>query len=28
MEMYVETFPADKLPPELAKFPAVKRGSY
>jgi orotate phosphoribosyltransferase len=27
MEMNVETFPADKLPPELAKIPAVKPGS-
>jgi orotate phosphoribosyltransferase len=27
MEMNVETFPADKLPPDLAKIPAVKPGS-
>jgi orotate phosphoribosyltransferase len=27
IEMNVETFPADKLPPELAKIPAVKPGS-
>ena len=27
VEMTVETFPADKLPPELAKIPAVKPGS-
>jgi orotate phosphoribosyltransferase len=27
MEMNVETFPADKLPPDLAKVPAVKPGS-
>ena len=26
-EMTVETFPADKLPPDLAKIPAVKPGS-
>jgi hypothetical protein len=25
--MNVETFPADKLPPDLAKIPAVKPGS-
>jgi len=27
IEMNVETFPADKLPPDLAKIPAVKPGS-
>ena len=27
IEMDVETFPADKLPPDLAKIPAVKPGS-
>ena len=27
VEMNVETFPADKLPPDLAKIPAVKPGS-
>jgi orotate phosphoribosyltransferase len=27
METNVETFPADKLPPDLAKIPAVKPGS-
>ena len=27
MEMNVETFPADKLPPDLAKIPVVKPGS-
>src|SRR6266513_1498991 len=27
MEMNVETFPADKLPPDLANIPAVKPGS-
>jgi orotate phosphoribosyltransferase len=27
MEMNVETFPADKLPPDFAKIPAVKPGS-
>src|SRR5437870_7773914 len=27
VEMTVETFPADKLPPDLAKIPAVKPGS-
>jgi len=27
IEMDVETFPADKLPPDLAKLPAVKPGS-
>jgi orotate phosphoribosyltransferase len=27
MEMNVETFPADNLPPDLAKIPAVKPGS-
>jgi orotate phosphoribosyltransferase len=27
IEMSVETFPADKLPPDLAKIPAVKPGS-
>jgi orotate phosphoribosyltransferase len=27
IEMNMETFPADKLPPELAKIPAVKPGS-
>jgi orotate phosphoribosyltransferase len=27
VEMTVETFPADKLPPDLAKVPAVKPGS-
>lgn len=27
IEMHVETFPADKLPPDLAKIPAVKPGS-
>jgi hypothetical protein len=27
MEMNVETFAADKLPPDLAKIPAVKPGS-
>jgi len=27
IEMNVETFPADKLPPELGKIPAVKPGS-
>jgi orotate phosphoribosyltransferase len=27
MEMNVETFPADQLPPDLAKIPAVKPGS-
>jgi orotate phosphoribosyltransferase len=27
IEMNVETFPADQLPPDLAKIPAVKPGS-
>jgi orotate phosphoribosyltransferase len=27
VEMIVETFPADNLPPDLAKIPAVKPGS-
>jgi orotate phosphoribosyltransferase len=27
VEMTVETFPTDKLPPNLAKIPAVKPGS-
>jgi orotate phosphoribosyltransferase len=27
IEMNVETFPADKLPPDLAKMPVVKPGS-
>jgi orotate phosphoribosyltransferase len=27
IEMNVETFPADNLPPDLAKIPAVKPGS-
>ena len=27
IEMNIETFPADKLPPDLAKIPAVKPGS-
>jgi len=27
VEMNVENFPADKLPPDLAKIPAVKPGS-
>ena len=27
IEMNVETFPADNLPPDLAKLPAVKPGS-
>ncbi len=27
IEMNVETFPADKLPPDLAKIPAIKPGS-
>jgi orotate phosphoribosyltransferase len=27
VEMNVDTFPADKLPPDLAKIPAVKPGS-
>jgi orotate phosphoribosyltransferase len=27
IEMNVETFPADKLPPDLAKLPAIKPGS-
>jgi orotate phosphoribosyltransferase len=27
VQMNVETFPADKLPPDLAKIPAVKPGS-
>jgi orotate phosphoribosyltransferase len=27
IQMNVETFPADKLPPDLAKIPAVKHGS-
>jgi orotate phosphoribosyltransferase len=27
VEMTVETFPADKLPPDLVKIPAVKPGS-
>jgi hypothetical protein len=27
MEMNVETFAGDKLPPDLAKIPAIKPGS-